>query len=223
MVVVDHGQFDRLGDRRRVGRVEARRRLVEHLGQGAAVGGDHGAPACRGLEHREAEALLERRRDRQRGVLQEAHEPLVADRAGDVDPVGDRCLLGGPAPVAAHRLAGAADDHELVRHPGPAPGLDQTERVLVLVGAGDAHDVAALGHVRRPGQGAVGAFEAALDAGADRADPRPGRGRAPPPTWSRRSGRWPARRRPCGPAACAARPSAVPAGRRGSGPGSGTG
>ena len=59
--------------------IEAGRGLVEHLGERREVRADHRHAARRGLDHRQPEALLERRHHREAGTLEDRHHLVVVD------------------------------------------------------------------------------------------------------------------------------------------------
>ena len=101
--VVGQRADDRRCDRRRVVRVEAGGRFVEHLGQGGQIRADRRhAAGCR-FEHGQSEPLLERRHDRQRRPLQHGDQFVVVERPGEDHPVADADLVGAALPIGGAR------------------------------------------------------------------------------------------------------------------------
>ncbi len=152
------GVVQQVGDRRRdVTRSDTavRDRLATHLWQRQSSGGEHAGAARHGLEHRQAEALAERRVGDQFGAAEEARELFERQvaRADHADAVRHRVQspfhLAVPAGLTGEHQGrrGGAADHRL----GEAP--DQGRDVLARFQRAEERHVRRVPQRQRPPHG----------------------------------------------------------------------
>ena len=147
----------RVGNRLGLERIDEQCRVADHFGERGHIRGDDGRPARHGLERRQPEAFVERRKhehagesiqDRERAIGDEAEEPHVFVQLVPMDGVPQRRVLGD--------LVADDDELDLVELSAPpeeVEGLDGALDVLVRLDVAGVEDervveLVALAHPR---------------------------------------------------------------------------